>query len=161
MSRVVAFRLRVGLSHGSQTRHVGARHAPKQSCAADAPRWSGAVSGRILVVDDDRDIRDLVAIKLESAGHEIVTREDGSQALEAAVEGGWDVIVLDVMMPGMSGIDVLRALRDRGDETPVILLTARGQEKDIEAGFAAGADQYVTKPFSPRALLARVTAVIG
>ena len=119
------------------------------------------MSGRILVVDDDPDIRDLVAIKLESAGHEVVTRADGSQALDAGLEGGWDLIVLDVMMPGMSGIDVLRALRDRGVDTPVILLTARGQEKDIEAGFAAGADHYVTKPFSPRALLARVTAAIG
>lgn len=119
------------------------------------------MSGRILVVDDDRDIRDLVAIKLESAGLDVETRADGSQALEAAAAGGWSVIVLDVMMPGMSGIDVLRAIRERGDTTPVILLTARGQEKDIEAGFAAGADHYVTKPFSPRALLARVTAALG
>ena len=119
------------------------------------------MSARILVVDDDRDIRDLVAIKLESAGHAVVTRAVGAQALEAAQEGGWAVIVLDVMMPGMSGVDVLRALRDAGDRTPVILLTARGQEKDIEAGFAAGADDYVTKPFSPRALLARITAALG
>ncbi|WAC65119.1 response regulator [Agrococcus sp. SL85] len=119
------------------------------------------MSGRILVVDDDRDIRDLVAIKLESAGLEVETRADGVQGLEAAAEGPWSAIVLDVMMPGMSGIDVLRALRERGVETPVILLTARGQEKDIEAGFAAGADDYVTKPFSPRALLARVTAALG
>lgn len=119
------------------------------------------MSGRILVVDDDRDIRDLVAIKLESAGLDVETRADGSQALEAASGGEWAVIVLDVMMPGMSGIDVLRAIRARGDRTPVILLTARGQEKDIEAGFAAGADHYVTKPFSPRALLARVNAVLG
>ncbi|SFS06676.1 Response regulator receiver domain-containing protein [Agrococcus baldri] len=119
------------------------------------------MSARILVVDDDRDIRDLVAIKLESAGHEVVIRPDGSEGLEAALAGGWSVIVLDVMMPGMSGIDVLRAVRERGDRTPVILLTARGQEKDIEAGFAAGADDYVTKPFSPRALLARVTAALG
>ena len=119
------------------------------------------MSGRILVVDDARDIRDLVAIKLESAGLDVETRADGAQALEAAVDGEWAVIVLDVMMPGMSGIDVLRAMRERGDRTPVILLTARGQEKDIEAGFAAGADHYVTKPFSPRALLARVTAALG
>ena len=119
------------------------------------------MSGRILVVDDDRDIRDLVAIKLESAGLEVETRADGSQALEAAVQGDWSVIVLDVMMPGMSGIDVLRAIRDRGDRTPVILLTARGQEKDIEAGFAAGADRYVPKPFSPPALPAPAPAAPG
>ncbi|MBO1770322.1 response regulator [Agrococcus sp. TF02-5] len=136
-------------------------HHERELSAASTPREGGPVSGRILVVDDDRDIRDLVAIKLESAGHDVVTRADGAQALEAGMEGGWDVIVLDVMMPGMSGIDVLRTLRDRGVETPVILLTARGQEKDIEAGFAAGADHYVTKPFSPRALLARVTAALG
>jgi DNA-binding response OmpR family regulator len=119
------------------------------------------VSGRILVVDDDRDIRDLVAIKLQSAGLEVETRSDGSQALEAAIEDEWAVIVLDVMMPGMSGIEVLRAIRERGDRTPVILLTARGEEKDIEAGVAAGADHYVTKPFSPKALLARVTAALA
>ena len=119
------------------------------------------MSARILVVDDDRDIRDLVAIKLTSAGYDVTTRDDGAQALDAASAGGWSVLVLDVMMPGMSGIDVLRTLRASGDRTPVILLTARGQEKDIEAGFAAGADDYVTKPFSPRALLARITAALG
>ncbi|WP_347756052.1 response regulator [Agrococcus sp. ProA11] len=119
------------------------------------------MSARVLVVDDDRDIRDLVAIKLEAAGLEVVTRADGAQALDAIREGGWSVIVLDVMMPGMSGVDVLRVIRDDGDRTPVILLTARGQEKDIEAGFAAGADDYVTKPFSPRALLARISAAVG
>jgi DNA-binding response OmpR family regulator len=135
-------------------------HARELSAASTSP-FGRAMTGRILVVDDDRDIRDLVAIKLESAGLEVVTRADGDEALEAGLEGGWDVIVLDVMMPGMSGIDVLRALRDRGVTTPVILLTARGQEKDIEAGLAAGADHYVTKPFSPRALLERVTAALG
>lgn len=119
------------------------------------------MSSRILVVDDDRDIRDLVAIKLESAGHEVVTRSDGAEALEAAAHGDWDVIVLDVMMPGMSGIEVLRALRASGVSTPVILLTARGQDKDVQAGLEAGADHYVTKPFSPRALLARVTDVLA
>lgn len=124
-------------------------------------RAGARVSGRILVVDDDQDIRDLVAIKLQSAGLEVETRSDGSQALEAAIEDEWAVIVLDVMMPGMSGIEVLRAIRDRGDRTPVILLTARGQEKDIEAGVAAGADDYVTKPFSPKSLLARVAAALA
>lgn len=131
-----------------------------QSAARAAPRRAD-VSARIFVVDDDHDIRDLVTIKLESAGHEVVACVDGTQALEAARGGGWSVIVLDVMMPGMSGLDVLRALRERDDRTPVILLTARGQEKDIAAGLAAGADAYVTKPFSPRDLLARVAAAIG
>jgi DNA-binding response OmpR family regulator len=135
-------------------------HAREQS-AASSSRNRRAMSGRILVVDDDRDIRDLVTIKLESAGLEVVTRADGDEALEAALEGGWDAIVLDVMMPGLSGIEVLRALRARGVDTPVILLTARGQEKDVEAGLAAGADHYVTKPFSPRALLARITDVLS
>ncbi|MCH1882212.1 response regulator [Agrococcus sp. ARC_14] len=124
-------------------------------------RGSSPVSARILVVDDDRDIRDLVSIKLASAGHVVATRENGEQALEAALEGDWSVLVLDVMMPGMTGIEVLRILRARGDTTPIILLTARGQERDIEAGIAAGADDYITKPFSPRALLARVAAAIG
>ncbi len=152
--------------HGVAWRHTAdssrrSTHAPKPSAVPHRACNGHAVSARVLVVDDDRDIRDLVAIKLEAAGLEVVTRADGAQALDAIREGGWSVIVLDVMMPGMSGVDVLRVIRDDGDRTPVILLTARGQEKDIEAGFAAGADDYVTKPFSPRALLARISAAVG
>src|SRR3712207_1709588 len=98
----------------------------------------------ILVADDDPDIRDLVAFKLEQAGYDVAAVDDGPAALAAARSAPPDLVVLDVMMPGLSGIDVCRELRadpaTRG--LPVILLTARAQEGDVEVGFAAGADDY-------------------
>lgn len=119
-------------------------------------------NAKILVVDDDSDIRDLVALKLSSAGHEILTADDGAEALELATGQHFDAIVLDVMMPGISGIDVVKSLRgsDPAIQTPILLLTARNQEHDMEAGFAAGADDYVVKPFSPRELQTRVNVLI-
>ncbi|MGG5171561.1 response regulator transcription factor [Pseudarthrobacter sp. J1738] len=116
---------------------------------------------KVLVVDDDADIRDLVGIKLESAGYLVTSAHDGISGLESASTGEFDAVVLDVMMPGMSGIDVLRAMRNAEITTPVLLLTARTQERDIEVGFAVGADDYVAKPFSPRELLVRVNALIA
>ena len=115
---------------------------------------------RVLVVDDDADIRDLVALKLQASGLQVDTAIDVIAGLEKASQGNFDAIVLDVMMPGMSGIDVLQALRTSGNTTPVILLTAKTQEHDVEAGFNAGANDYVSKPFSPRELLARVNALL-
>lgn len=116
---------------------------------------------RVLVVDDDADIRDLVALKLQATGLHVETASDGLAGFEKASQGNFDAIVLDVMMPGMSGIDVLQALRSSGNTTPVILLTAKTQEHDVEAGFNAGANDYVSKPFSPRELLARVNALLN
>lgn len=116
---------------------------------------------RVLVVDDDADIRDLVALKLQASGLQVETATDGIEGFEKASQGSFDAIVLDVMMPGMSGIDVLQALRGAGNSTPVILLTAKTQEHDVEAGFGAGANDYVSKPFSPRELLARVNALLN
>jgi DNA-binding response OmpR family regulator len=117
----------------------------------------------ILVADDDVDIRDLVAFKLEQAGYDVTAVDDGLTALTAARLGSPDLVLLDVMMPGLSGIDVCRELR--GDpltaKLPIILLTARAQEGDVEVGFGAGADDYVVKPFSPRELLTRVEAVLA
>lgn len=118
-------------------------------------------NNRVLVVDDDADIRDLVAIKLQASGLEVETAHDGLSGFEKASQGSFDAIVLDVMMPGMSGIDVLQALRSGGNTVPVIMLTAKTQEHDVEAGFNAGANDYVTKPFSPRELLARVNAILN
>jgi DNA-binding response OmpR family regulator len=117
----------------------------------------------VLVADDDRDIRDLVAFKLEAAGFDVIVAGDGDQALSRAVEHRPDVAVLDVMMPGMSGMQVLQQLRGRPDlsATRVILLTAKAQEADVESGFSMGADDYVVKPFSPRELLSRVQAVLA
>jgi DNA-binding response OmpR family regulator len=117
---------------------------------------------KIVVADDDADIRDLVVFKLQQSGHEVVPVGDGSAALEACREQVPDLAVLDVMMPGMSGFDACRELRADPSLAgiPVILLTARAQESDIEQGFNAGADDYVVKPFSPRELASRVAAVL-
>jgi two-component system phosphate regulon response regulator PhoB len=117
----------------------------------------------ILVADDDMDIRDLVAFKLEQAGFDVTAVDNGVAALTAARLEPPDLVVLDVMMPGMSGIDVCRELRsDRSTSgLPIILLTARAQEGDVEVGFGAGADDYIVKPFSPRELVTRVEAVLA
>lgn len=115
---------------------------------------------RVLVVDDDADIRDLVALKLQSSGLDVETAVDGISGLNVAQTSAFDLIILDVMMPGLSGIDVLQELRSAGNKTPVIMLTAKTQEHDVEAGFNAGATDYVSKPFSPRELLARVNSLL-
>jgi DNA-binding response OmpR family regulator len=117
----------------------------------------------ILVADDDEDIRELVTFKLEAAGFEVVAVDNGLSALSAARERPPALVVLDVMMPGLSGIDVCRALRAEQTTAhlPIILLTARAQEGDVQAGFGAGADDYVVKPFSPRELVSRVEAVLA
>jgi DNA-binding response OmpR family regulator len=118
---------------------------------------------RILVAEDDIDIRELVAFKLRAAGHDVTAVADGALALETCLSEQPDLCVLDVMMPGMSGLDVCRAIRghDALSNTRIILLTARSQESDIEQGFACGADDYVVKPFSPRELAFRVGAVLA
>ena len=117
----------------------------------------------VLVADDDADIRDLVAFKLEQAGFDVITAEDGPGALSAAHQRVPDIAVLDISMPGMSGLDVCRMLR--ADPTTadmmIIMLTARAQENDVEGGFSAGADDYLIKPFSPRELTTRVQALLG
>ena len=117
----------------------------------------------VLVADDDADIRDLVAFKLEQAGFEVIAVEDGQTALEQARSRQPTLAVLDVSMPGLSGIDVCRMLR--ADPTTagmlIIMLTARVQEQDVEGGFSAGADDYVTKPFSPRELVSRIQALLS
>jgi two-component system, OmpR family, response regulator len=118
---------------------------------------------RILVADDDDDIRDLVTFKLAQAGFTVQTADDGTSALAAIEDNPPDLAVLDVMMPGLSGMDVLRKIRDR-DRTSgvrVILLTARSRDSDVDAGFATGADDYIIKPFSPRELLHRVNTVLA
>jgi DNA-binding response OmpR family regulator len=117
----------------------------------------------VVVADDDADIRDLVAFKLTQAGHAVVAVQDGPSALEAVRTAAPDLVVLDLMMPGLSGLDVCAELR-RDPATaalPVIMLTARAQDGDVSTGFSVGADDYVVKPFSPRELLSRVQAVLA
>ncbi|GAA4761973.1 response regulator transcription factor [Actinomycetospora chibensis] len=117
----------------------------------------------VLVADDDPDIRDVVVFKLQQSGHDVLVAEDGGEALSLARRALPDLAVLDVMMPRFTGLDVCRELRADPETAgiPVILLTARAQEGDIESGFAWGADDYVTKPFSPRELDSRVRAVLA
>jgi two-component system phosphate regulon response regulator PhoB len=118
---------------------------------------------RILVVDDDADIRDMLSFKLAHAGYDVHTEEDGETGLAAAQELRPDVILLDWMMPRMTGPEVCLALRQEPDTArlPVILLTAKAQEADVQRGFATGADDYVCKPFSPRELVSRVQALLA
>ena len=117
---------------------------------------------RILVADDDVDIRELVEFKLSTLGHDVIAVADGAAAIDACQASRPDLAVLDVMMPGVSGLDAIRAIRADPDlaDLPVILLTARAQETDVETGFDSGADDYITKPFSPRELASRVQALL-
>ncbi len=115
---------------------------------------------RILLVDDDPTVRSVVAGYLQRAGMHVDAVGDGRAAAQRLDEGGYDLAVLDVMLPGMDGLSLLRRLRDAGDETPVILLTARGEEVDRVGGIELGADDYVVKPFSPRELVARARMVL-
>ncbi|MFW6202538.1 MAG: response regulator [Gemmatimonadota bacterium] len=117
---------------------------------------------RILVVEDERDIAALVAYHLTKAGYRVRTAGAGEEALEAVAQDPPHLIVLDLMLPALSGYDVLDRIRHRPglDEIPVIVLTARREEEDRVKGLELGADDYVTKPFSPRELILRVGAVL-
>jgi DNA-binding response OmpR family regulator len=121
------------------------------------------VKTRIVVADDDVDILDLVVFKLTQAGFETVPVTDGVSALAAIEADPPRLAILDVMMPGLSGIDVLRKIRSSQtiSDLDVILLTARARDTDVDTGFASGASDYVIKPFSPRELLHRVNAVLA
>lgn len=117
---------------------------------------------RVLVAEDEQNIREFVVINLERAGYEIIEAETGDQALELYDRGGgqFDVVILDIMMPGANdGLAVCRELRGRNPSIGIILLTAKTQEMDKVSGLMMGADDYVTKPFSPSELVARVDAV--
>ena len=115
-----------------------------------------------MVVEDEKEIRDLVRYNLERAGFRVATAADGEQALEDIFASRPDALVLDLMLPGRNGLEVLRELRAEAAtrELPVLLLTARGAEMDKLLGFDHGADDYLTKPFSPRELVARLQALL-
>lgn len=116
----------------------------------------------ILVVEDEPAIQELLALNLEHAGHQVLRARDAEEAARLVRQALPDLILLDWMLPGQSGAAYARHLRqdERTKSVPIILLTARGQEQDKVAGLEAGADDYVTKPFSPRELLARIKAVL-
>lgn len=115
-------------------------------------------AARVLVVDDDPTVSDVVRRYLERAGFAVDNAGDGPTALALAALRSPDLVVLDLMLPGMSGLEVCRRLR-RESDVPVVMLTALGEESDRVVGFETGADDYVTKPFSPRELIARIRAV--
>jgi len=117
----------------------------------------------VLVADDDPDIQNLVVLRLERSGYRVLRASDGQEALDLALSELPDLAVLDITMPKLDGCEVTRSLRAHAETVamPVILLTARVQEDDVERGMAAGATDYVKKPFSPQELGARVTSILG
>ncbi len=117
----------------------------------------------ILVAEDEVHILLLIQRKLESAGYTISTTTDGDEALRMALENKYDLLLLDVMLPGREGLDICREVKTTlgADAPPVILMSARGQQIDVEAGQKAGADDYIIKPFSPRQLVEHVEAIFG
>ncbi len=115
---------------------------------------------RVLLIDDDARLAELLDGNLGPQGVALVHAGGGQAGLAALAGGGFDAVLLDVMMPGLDGLSVLRRLRDAGHRVPVIMLTARGDEADRVVGLELGADDYVAKPFSPRELLARLRAVL-
>ena len=119
-----------------------------------------AMQPRLLVVDDDRDLRDSLRQALGYAGYAVATAPNGADALSAIAHAPVDLIILDVLMPMLNGLDTCRALRGRGDATPVLVLTARDTIDDRVAGLEAGADDYLVKPFALRELVARVNALL-
>jgi len=119
--------------------------------------------GRILVVDDEIYIVHILDFSLGMEGYEVVTALDGEQALERVAEQKPDLIVLDIMMPKLDGYETCKALKSREEtrDIPVILLSAKGRNVDQKTGFEVGADDYITKPFSPRKLVERINAILG
>ena len=123
-------------------------------------RSLAGVGQRVLVVDDDPTVSDVVRRYLERAGFAVALAEDGHAALRAYEAQRPDLVVLDLMLPGLDGLEVARRLRARADEVPIVMLTALGEESDRVLGLQLGADDYVTKPFSPRELVLRVQSVL-
>ena len=117
------------------------------------------MSDTILLVDDDAGVRDVVAFTLRREGFDVDEERDGPAALESGRSGRYSLVVLDVMLPGLSGVEVCRALRAESD-VPILMLTARDAESDRVLGLELGADDYVTKPFSSAELLSRVRAIL-
>ena len=137
--------------------------APRSPEAAPAASPSGRRGKRrILVVDDEKDLVDLITYNLGRNGFEVLTSYSGNEALDVAQRELPDLIVLDLMLPGMEGTEVARRLKgdSRTAGIPIVMLTAKGEETDVVVGLTLGADDYVTKPFSMKILLARITTVL-
>lgn len=118
---------------------------------------------RILVVDDEPHIRRVLEAMLGKEGFDVVSAEDGEQGLVTVAAGGIDLVILDLLLPGANGLEVLAKIRSdpARASTPVIILTAKGQDADRDAAFAGGANDFMTKPFSPKKLVARIREILG
>jgi DNA-binding response OmpR family regulator len=117
---------------------------------------------RILIAEDERDIRDLIAFTLRFAGHEVIATANGEEALNMALETIPDLILLDVRMPRMTGYEACRQIKaeDKTSHIPVVFLSAKGQESEVQTGLAAGAAEYILKPFSPDNLTERIRVIL-
>src|SRR6187399_2673913 len=143
---------------------VQSGHRPSNNVSATSQRagkWSSAMA-RLLIIEDESDLRQVLGYNLTQAGHEALTAETGAEGLRLAREQRPDLVLLDLMLPDLSGTDICRMLKEGPDtkEIPIIMLTARGEEVDRVVGFELGADDYVTKPFSVRELMLRIQAVL-
>jgi two-component system response regulator RegX3 len=143
-----------GVAGETHDRHMCAEASHREPAPVTEPKTA------ILVVEDEEPIRRGLCDVLAYHGFAPTSAADGDLGLREALAGSFALIVLDVMLPGRSGLDVCADLRKRGHEVPVLMLTARGSENDVLAGFRAGADDYVTKPFSVAELIARVQAIL-
>ena len=114
---------------------------------------------KILIVDDEKNIVDIIAFNLKKEGYTVITAADGEEGVQKAMEENPDLILLDIMMPKMDGWEVCREIR-KNSKVPIIMLTARGDERDELLGFDLGVDEYISKPFSPKILVARVNAIL-
>src|SRR5829696_552215 len=141
------------------TLRTGCEDLMKETPRPAGDRLTVGMRSRVLVVDDNARTQDAIVLYLRHAGYEVEAAATGPDALAAAAERQPDLIVLDLMLPGLSGLDVCRTLRERTD-VPIIMVTARTAEEDKLEGLRSGADDYVTKPFSPRELVARVATVL-
>lgn len=115
---------------------------------------------KILIIEDEANIRELVSYNLISNNYKVLEAEDGLQGLETSIKEKPDLILLDLMLPGMNGLDICKELRDRGSKIPIIILTAKNEDIDKVMGLEFGADDYMTKPFSVHELMARIKAVL-
>jgi len=122
-------------------------------------KWFVARARRVLVVEDDRDIASLVRLHLAENGCEVTLAHDGTEGLERALSEPYDLVILDLMLPGTDGIEICRRIRSSPDYTPILMLTAKSAESDRVVGLEMGADDYLTKPFSVRELVARIKAI--
>jgi DNA-binding response OmpR family regulator len=139
---------------------AGVDDARARSGASTWPAWDTLhVMGRVLVVEDETDLNDLIARQLRQEGHEVLQAYDGLAALQTVESAPLDLVILDWMLPKLDGLAVARRIRER-HVVPILMLTARGEEADVVLGLEVGADDYLTKPFRIRELLARVRAIL-